>query len=132
MANARTRKAADGFTLVEVLLAVVILSVGLTALLTGAARCIAVMKTAKSYQDAIWTLNKGEAEHPLTVVTNDIKSLEVSNEEYPNGFSYSREVEDDEDEDGLYVVRARATWSEKGRESKEEVVSYVMYLENKK
>lgn len=119
-----------GFTLVEVLLAVVIMSVGLTVLLTATARCLGVMKKAQNYQVALWTLNMGEAEHPI-MATNDIKDIDVDSVEYPNGFTYSRKVEEDTDEDGLYAVRSRASWSEKGSESYEEVVGYIFHPEDK-
>jgi prepilin-type N-terminal cleavage/methylation domain-containing protein len=120
-----------GFTLVEVLLAVVILSLGLTVILTGTGRCLAVMKKARTYQDAIFALQKGEAEHPLTTVTNDIKNLEVQAENYGE-FTYSRTIDEDTDEDGLYVVHSRVAWTERGKESFEEVVCYVLSLEDKK
>ena len=120
--HARTRRA--GLTLIEVMLAVSILSVAFTVLLTAASRCLAAIRKAKYYQDAQWTLSMGEADHPM-LETNDVDSLNVSSETYDNGLTYSREVEDDEDEDGLYVVRARVSWTDKGREAYEEVVSYV-------
>ena len=37
-----------GFTLIEVLMAIAILGTGMAVLLTGAARCLAVMKNARS------------------------------------------------------------------------------------
>lgn len=119
-----------GLTLVEVMLAVAILSVGLTALLTAASRCIAVMKQAKNYQNAQWTLGLGEVDHPIER-TNDVTVLEVAPVEYPNGLTFSREVEPlDEDTEegqvGLYIVRTRVTWSQHGKDSYEEAVSYVL------
>jgi prepilin-type N-terminal cleavage/methylation domain-containing protein len=113
-----------GLTLIEVLLAVSILGVAFTALLTGASRCLAAIRKAKYYQDAQWTLAMGEADHPM-LETNDVESLNVSAETYDNGLVYTREVEDDEDEDGLYLVRARVMWTDKGHEAYEEVVSYI-------
>jgi prepilin-type N-terminal cleavage/methylation domain-containing protein len=120
-----------GFTLVEVLLAVVILSLGLTVILTGTGRCLAVMKRAQTYQNAIFALQKGEAEHPLTTVTNDVKNLEVQDEKYGE-FTYSRTVDEDTDEDGLYAVHSRVTWTQRGKESFEEVVCYVLCPNDKK
>ena len=118
------------FTLVEVLLATAILSVSLVALLTGAARCLSVMQQAKSYQTAQWTLGLGEVDHPLEA-TNDVKSLAVDEVRYPNGCAYSRTVEDDEDEDGLYLVRITVTWPDKGSVAREEVVRYVFQQKKK-
>jgi prepilin-type N-terminal cleavage/methylation domain-containing protein len=120
-----------GFTLVEVLLAVVILSLGLTVILTGTGRCLAVMKRARNYQNAIFALQKGEAEHPITAATNDIKNVEVRDEKYGE-FTYSRTVDDDKDKDGLHVVHSRVAWMERGSEVFEEVVCYVFCPEDAK
>ena len=115
-----------GFTLIEVLIASVILATGLTVILTAASRCLAVMRIARNYQTAQWTLSLGQLEYYVTP-TNEIDDWEVSPVEYPNGLTFSREVEeeDEEDEDELYVVRTRVSWSDKGRESFEEVVQYI-------
>ena len=117
-----------GFTLVEVLLATAILCVSLVALLTGASRCMAVMKAAKNYQTAQWVLGQGEVDSPITS-TNDVKTLEYEHE-YDNGFKYERTVEDDDDEDGLYLIRIVVTWTDRDDGPREEVVRYV--LEQKK
>jgi len=115
-----------GFTLVEVLLAAAILSASLVVLLTGASRCLAVMKSAKNYQQAQWTLGQGEVDFPM-MATNDVKALAVDEAKghYDNGFTYSRTVDDDEDEDGLYVVRITVKWSDRENAPREEVVRYV-------
>ena len=95
-------------------MAVAILGVGMTVVLTGAARCLAVMKNARQYQRAQWALKMGELEHPL-IVTNEIDEIEVSGETYGEDFTFEREVDEeaDDDEDGLFVVRTRVTWSDK-------------------
>lgn len=124
----RERMKRKAFTLVEVILAVAILSVGFTVLLTGVSRCLAVMKIARNYQTAQWTLGMGQLDYPF-IVTDDVEDLEVEPFTYPNGFTYSREVEDDEDEDGLFVIRTRVSWSDRGRETYEEIVRYVWQME---
>ena len=113
-----------GFTLVEVLLATAILSISLVVLLTGMSRCLAVMKAARNYQTAQWTLGQGEVDYPMTA-TNDVRKLAVDEVKYDNGFTYSRTVEDDEDEDGLYVVRIVVKSSERQDAPREGVVRYV-------
>ena len=119
-----------GLTLVEVLLAVAILGAGLTIRLTGAARCVSVMKVSKKYQEARWTLQRGELEYPVSV-TNEIEDIKVSPQTYPNGLTFERDVDDEptaeEEQDGLYVVRSKVTWTEKGRELSEELVRYVYH-----
>jgi hypothetical protein len=77
----------------------------------------------------MWVLDLAELEHPL-IATNNVKGLEVDGAEYANGFVFSRIVEDDEDEDGLYVVRQTIKWKERGGYSTEEVVRYVLQLKD--
>ncbi len=113
-----------GMTLIEVMLAVAILGFSFTVLLTAASRCIAAIKQSQTYQKAQWTLAMGEADFPL-MKTNDIENLSVGPETYDNGLTYTREVEEDEDEDGLYVVRARVSWDSRGAKRFDEVVSYI-------
>ena len=122
-----------GLTLIEVLIAAAILGMSMTVLLTAASRCLAVTKPAKVYQTAQWTLNLGELEHPLSP-TNDIEDMRVSPETYPNGYTYSREVEDKkpEDKDCLYVVRSRVAWLSKGNDQHEEIVRYIYIPEEKR
>ena len=113
-----------GLTLIEVLLAVTILGFSLTVLLTAASRCLAVIRFARIYPVAQWTLAMGELDHPLRPV-EDLKDLEVAGEDYPGGFAFVRTVDDDEDDDGLHVVRTRVTWSDRERQPYEEVVQYL-------
>ncbi|NQT92449.1 MAG: prepilin-type N-terminal cleavage/methylation domain-containing protein [Lentisphaerae bacterium] len=124
----RHHRGRRGLTLIEVVLAVAILSVGLSFLLAAASKCIAVMKVSGKYQRAQWIRGRGELEFPLAEA-EELDDMEVEPYEYDNGLSFSREVGDDDDEDGLYVVRTRVSWSEHGRESFEEVVRYVWHPE---
>ncbi len=118
-------KSRRGFTLIEVMIAAVLLALGLTALLVAASRCLAVMRVAKQYQSAQWALHLGELEHPV-VPTEEYEDWEVSGEDYDD-FTYTREVEEppEEESDGLFTLRSRASWSDKGRQSYEEVVRLV-------
>jgi prepilin-type N-terminal cleavage/methylation domain-containing protein len=118
-----------GFTLIEVLIATVILSIGLTALLTAASRCLAVMRVAKQYQDAQWVLSLGELEHPI-LPTEEYSDWEVSGETHGE-VTYTREVfePDDDHKDGLFILTSRASWSSRGRESYEEVMRLVFVPE---
>lgn len=118
------------FTLIEVLLAAAILGVGMGMMLTAASRCLAAMKQARKYQEAQWTLNRGLLDYPL-LPTEDVEDWNVTGETYENGLTFSREVEEEpiEEEDGLFVVRSRVVWSQKGREAREEVVQYILNLE---
>lgn len=112
------------FTLVEVLLAISLLGVGLTAMLVAASRCIVVMKLARNYQTAQWTLGVAEMEHPL-LNHIDIEDQEVGPIDY-DGFTYARTVDEDDDEDGLRAVHMSISWARgENREASERVVRYI-------
>lgn len=115
----------SGMTLIEVLLAVAIAGAALVILVTGSARCISVFKRSRDYQEAQWYLCLGELEHPL-FMTNDVKGLEVSGVEYGDGYVFSRIIEDDENEDELFVVRTSVTWDRGSKKFTEEVARYVL------
>lgn len=112
-------------TLIEVLLATTIMAISLTALLGASSRCIAVMRAARYYQSAQWALSLGELEHP-TLPVKEVEEWEVRGKRYGD-LTYEREVEprDEAEEDGLFVLQSRVTWSDRGRELSEEVVRYV-------
>ena len=127
----RTLSRLSGLTLVEVMLAVCLLSIGLTVLMTAVSRCLAVIKISKKYQTSQWVLGMGELDYPL-IETNDLKALEVDGERYLDEYIFSREVEEeDEDEDGLYVVRTKISLADRREEPLEEVVQYVFKMDEK-
>ena len=109
-------------TLIEVMLASAILALGLTMLLTAASRCLGVMRRSAEYQEAQWALRLAMLEHPIAFA-EDIREQDVAGEEY-EGYVFTREIED-EDEDGLYVVRHRVTWGSDKRPKFEELLEYV-------
>ena len=113
----QTRK--RGFTLIEAVVAVAIMSVSVFALLAAASRCLAIARTARSFHTAAAVLDQGELEHPY-VATNDIADIELEPVDYDNGFTFARAVEPLEGEDDMFVVRTRVSWSAKGRHVFEE------------
>jgi len=113
-----------GFTLVEAVLALAILSIGIFVLIECTAKCLAVIRTSRNFQTARSVLDQGEMEYPLSW-TNDVDQNTVAPVTYPNGYTYSRELEPVSGEESLYMVKTRVAWSEIGRASAEEVVSYL-------
>jgi prepilin-type N-terminal cleavage/methylation domain-containing protein len=122
----KAARAHVGLTLIEVLIAITILSVGLIGLVSGAVRAVAVVKVTREYQEAQWTLSRGDLEFPIEMA-EEPEDIEVSGETYDNGMRYSREIDEDEDEDGLRVVRTRVTWNRGDREAMEVVERYVYF-----
>lgn len=120
-------------TLIEVLMALAILTVAAGVLMTATSRCLAVVRTAKNYYEARRILETAELEYPLLVIQKknekDLKALNlnIGPIDYPPAFSYQRRSERNPDKEDLMIVRSRVTWSAKGQDAFEEVTSYLYY-----
>jgi len=132
--NARRRRSssclppagAAGFTLVEAVVALAILSIGIFVLVEATARCLAVIRLSRDYQVARAVLDRGETEHPLRT-TNAPDDNAVPPTELADGFFFSRELEPTDGEVRLYRVVTRVTWSDAGQAAREQVVSYAFF-----
>ncbi len=123
-----------GLTLIEVLLAVSILSIGLVVMLTAISRCLSVLMISEQYHKAMWAMSAGEAEFPL-LLKPDVKPEDyaVDPQDY-DGITYVREVEDpdadsDDNKQRLLVVVTRVSWMGRGREQTDEVTRYLFHKE---
>lgn len=97
-----------GVTLVEVLLAVFILGVCLLGIMQGITACVGVFDASTFVKQASNVLARGDAEHPLVVTNDPEEDLAVAPDgSLLDGWTYERECLEDEDEDGLYLVRTR-------------------------
>lgn len=114
-----------GLTLIEVLLAVVILGIGSGVLLLATARCIAIISKSRHYTTAQRLILQVGAEHPLNraAVETGTESGTFDDED---GYRWEREIKEPENENrkGLYTVRTRVSWSDRGRDSFEEVITW--------
>lgn len=119
-----------GFTLLEVMLAVIILGGALSVLYRSIIVNIRMIDVSHERQEVAYVFSLGELEYPL----RDIEDIEEDAVVDPDGslkegYIFERTVDEKEDpeegveDDGLYVVRTRVTWGE-GRNS-EEVVRYL-------
>jgi prepilin-type N-terminal cleavage/methylation domain-containing protein len=123
----------SGFTLVEVLLATVILAFGLMSLMAGLSSCAAMMTLAKEYQDAQYVFSLGELKYPMVESTEVEDELPVDpDSDLVEGYVFERTVDEkdlgtNEVDDGLYVVRTRVSWGS-GDDQYEELVRYVRQL----
>ena len=116
-----------GLTLIEVLLAVVILGSALVALVEAASRALAVVRQARNYELARRMLGQVEAENPLRLKDEIVAGQENGGfEDGPPGWSWTRTIEDlgegDEQREGLYRMTTRVFWSQGERRGMEEVV----------
>ena len=140
-----------GFTLIEVLLASLILGLGLTGLLVSMSQAQSMMLSQTELEAAQEVMDLGEMAYPLELVTDekdlDVRECRVSElwdliteermskeqQDKYHGFTWERENLDrnPRDEDikrmnNLYRVKITVTWGERGRGSgKKQQDSYV-------
>jgi len=117
------KNSSPGMTLVETVLALAILSIGIFILVETTAKCLAVVRQARNYQTARAVLDRGESEHPLRG-TNTVEKNKVDPVDY-DGYAFSRDLQPVDGEGKLFMVVTKVAWSETGRESGDELVSYV-------
>ena len=122
-------------TLVEVLLAVVILGIALGGLVEAASRALAVVRQARNYELARRMLGRVDAENPLRTL-DEIQAGQTGGgfESGPAGWSWTRNLEDygaaDEQKEGLFLMTTRVFWGTGERKSSEEAVQYLYVPEN--
>ena len=122
-----SRKSASktGLTLIEVLIALIILSVGVSSMMLAMSRCLAVVRTARNRNVAQSLLRLVDVEYPI-----DKESIEEISEsgdfEDTEGYIWYREVimVDEEERPGLFLVTTRIQWSERGKDASEEIIGY--------
>ena len=136
MTTSQCHRASGGFSLIEVLIASVILGVGLLAVLSGIVPCLAVVTSSRRYQEVRWVMGLGQLKHPLTAF-EELEDLEVEEDDeladedstLGEGYVFSRKidektVEEGDDDDGLFVLRTQVRWGE-GADDCEEIVQLV-------
>ena len=124
----------SGFTLVEVLLAALLLGVGLTVLMVSLSTCLRVMRLARDREQVEWVLSLGELAYPdpLDASTDVVTDYTVdSDASFADGFTFERRVDEktpeEQEKDKLYTVHTRVSWGEGGgdEQSHDEWVRYV-------
>lgn len=125
--SAASRRARAGLSLVEVLMAMVILGTGLVMIIASASRAIAVVRKVRSLETTRELFGRVELEKPIWV-EEDIKDAAgqgTFSGEY-SAYRWKREVQEvGEEEDGLWRVTTTIAWSERGKENSETVTTYV-------
>ena len=93
-------RARRGFTLLEVMCATIILSLGLVALLTAFMQCQRIMRTTQGFETAQYVLMLGETLYPLPspdLVTDDPLDNEMLNIDETPAMKLAEDLEIDRD-----------------------------------
>lgn len=118
----------SGMTLIEVLMATVILGTALVGLMQGLSQCLAAFSVARRVQGLQSVLGLGEIAHPMIIESDPVNDLAVDRDSnLIDGYTFERECEEDEDEDALYVLRTKVVYGRGGPGAELEVVRYVHY-----
>lgn len=124
--RARRVRARSGLTLIEVMLAVSIMGIAGIALISAIGQGMAVIRGARLYSHAHTLLARVELEHPLFNDEIDIGVEQGRFDDRELGqFEWRRQIEAvGEEEDRLFLVTTRISWTRSGRRGYEEVAFY--------
>lgn len=131
------KRSKEGFSLVEVLLASVILGVGLMVIFTGLTPCLAMITASKRIQEVRMVFDLAKIKYPMTefeeiedlVVEEDSELVGDEDYRFETQYTFSRTIdekviEDEMFDDGLFVMRTKVSWGE-GDDACEEIVELV-------
>jgi len=108
-------------------MALVILGTGLVVLIAAASRCVAVVRKVRNLETTRELFGRVEVEKPIWV-EEDIEDAAGQGSftgEYSQ-YRWRRDIEGVGDEDdGLWLVTTTISWSDRGMENSETVVTYV-------
>ncbi len=125
--RAAPRSGAGGFLLLEVLLALFLLTISVFVLIEGLSRCVAAARSVQSYSISEMLLaNQSYIFH--TERGTDILDQEGTFDDYP-GYAWSRKLEQT-DTEGLWKQVITVSWHERGQVASDSVVEY-KYLPDK-
>lgn len=116
-----------GFTLIEVMLASMILAMGLGMVMMGVSQCLGVARMARVFDTTRNLLSQVEAENPIEIVEEieEIAGEGGFDESKYEGYRWKREVEEvGEEKYGLFKITTTVTWSEQGKDTSEALVTY--------
>ncbi len=118
-----------GLTLLEVVLALAILSFGVAALATATSRCLALVTVSKTYHEARYALALADLRFPILEKDDELINKEVPDTEIAPGLTFTRtaEVPPDYEDTGLFVLHNRVSWAGHGSNTYEETVSYYYF-----
>ena len=115
-----------GLSLVEVLLSIVILSIGISALMIATNRCLVVLKRAQNRDIAYNLIRQIDTDFPIQKI-DLVEIIERGSFKNHDDFTWEREIlfEDFEKVPGLFLINLTVMWSEKGNVSNEKISYYI-------
>lgn len=115
-----------GLSLIEVMIAVLIMGVGISSMVAAASKSLAVANKAREYETVRRLIGQVDLEIEI-----DLEEIEEGVESgrftgpYAN-FSWKREIEEVEDEAlEMFLVKTSVSWSDRGKTVTEEVQTYI-------
>ena len=121
----KKKGACRGLTLVEVLLALVILSIGVSSMMIAMGQALSVVRTARNREIAQNLLRRIDLDFPIEKIDYE-ERIESGEFDDPEGYYWTREILiiDEEERPGLFLTRTRVEWIERGRDAFEEMQLY--------
>ena len=121
----KKKGACRGLTLVEVLLALVILSIGVSSMMIAMGQALSVVRTARNREIAQNLLRRIDLDFPIEKIDYE-ERIESGEFDDPAGYYWTREILiiDEEERPGLFLTRTRVEWIERGRDAFEEMQLY--------
>ena len=121
----KKKRTCCGLTLVEVLLALVILSIGVSSMMIAMSQALSVVRTARNREIAQNLLRRIDLDFPIEKIDYE-EQIESGEFDDSKGYYWTREILliDEEERPGLFLTRTRIEWSERGRDAFEEVQLY--------
>ena len=115
----------SGLTLIEVLLSLVILSIGISSMMFAMNQTLSIIRTARNQEIAQNLLRQIDIEFPVEKV-DFAESLESGNFSDIENYSWQREILflDEEQRPGLFITKKRVIWEERGKTKFEEIELY--------
>lgn len=130
MPRPHPRSTRAGFTLLELMVAIVILGGALTVLYRSIIVSARMVSIARARQEVAYVFSLGELAHPLRDIENIEEDVPVdADASLKEGYLFSRTVDEKEDpeegveDDGLYTVRTTVTWGDGA--NREEIIRYL-------
>lgn len=122
MPHGRPLRRRHGMTLIEAVIALMLLGTGIVILTTGAAQALSVARIARHYSQAQHLLALVDFEIPVESAYELYSAPESGDFNTPfEEYRWMREAEYfGPEEDQLFLVRTRIYWSDRGEESYEE------------